>query len=99
MSLLSKKHDVIAVRLSDPSEKILPFTGLVQLRDPETGARITVPGGSRAYRKAYRSFWEAYHLFWERECRRRRVDTLSISTNDDPVLKLMHYFQGRKKRR
>lgn len=98
MSLLSKKHDVIAVRLSDPSEKVLPFTGLVQLRDPETGERITVPGSNRNYRKTYRSFWEAYHLFWERECRRRRVGTLTISTNDDPVVKLMQYFLGRKKR-
>lgn len=99
MSLLAKKHDVIAVKISDPSEKIFPFTGMVRLRDPETGARMTVPGGSRTFRHNYRAFWDAYHLFWQRECRRRRVDTLTISTNDDPVEKLVQFFQGRRRRR
>lgn len=99
MSLLSKKHDVIAVKISDPSEKVFPFTGLVQLQDPETGDRLTVPGGFLKYRRKYRAFWDAYHLFWERECRRRQIGTLTIGTNEDPVLKLMEYFKGRRKRR
>jgi uncharacterized protein (DUF58 family) len=99
ISLLAKKHDVIAVKISDPSEKIFPFTGMVRLRDPETGARMTVPGGSRTFRHNYRAFWDAYHLFWQRECRRRRVDTLTIGTNDDPVEKLVQFFQERRRRR
>ncbi|HKK65986.1 MAG TPA: DUF58 domain-containing protein [Clostridia bacterium] len=99
MSLLSKKHDVIAVKITDPSEKVFPFTGMVQLIDPETGARMKAPGASRKFRHSYREFWDAYHLLWQRECRRRGVDTLSISTNDDPVVKLMQFFQSRRKRR
>lgn len=99
MSLLSKKHDVIAVKITDPSEKVFPFTGMVQLIDPETGARMKAPGGSRKFRHSYREFWDAYHLLWQRECRRRGVDTLSMSTNDDPVVKLMQFFQSRRRRR
>jgi uncharacterized protein (DUF58 family) len=99
MSLLAKKHDVIAVKITDPSEKVFPFTGLVQLLDPETGARMRAPGGSRRFRHSYREFWDAYHLLWQRECRRRGVDTLSMSTNDDPVLKLMQFFEKRRRRR
>lgn len=99
MSLLAKKHDVIAVKITDPSEKVFPFTGLVQLLDPETGARMRAPGGSRKFRHSYREFWDAYHLLWQRECRRRGVDTLSMSTNDDPVVKLMQFFEARRRRR
>lgn len=99
MSLLAKKHDVIAVKITDPSEKVFPFTGLVQLLDPESGARMQAPGGSPKFRHKYREFWDAYHLLWQRECRRRGVDTLTMSTNDDPVVKLMQFFQSRRHRR
>ncbi len=99
LSLLAKKHDVIAVKITDPSEKVFPLSGLAELIDPETGASMHAPGGIPRFRRRYREFWDAHHLFWERECRRRGVTTLSLSTDDDPVATLLRFFARRKKRR
>ena len=41
------KHDLIAVRTSDPREQIWPAVGLVQLEDAETGRQVLIDTGSR----------------------------------------------------
>jgi uncharacterized protein (DUF58 family) len=99
LSLLAKKHDVIAVKITDPSEKVFPLSGLAELIDPETGATLHAAGSVPTFRRRYREFWDSHHLFWQRECRRRGVTTLTVSTNDDPVAKLLRFFARRKKRR
>ncbi len=39
LRIISRKHDVIAVEVSDPREETLPDSGLIKLRDAETGTR------------------------------------------------------------
>lgn len=38
LTLLTRRHDVTAVRVTDPSENTLPKVGLVEIQDPESGA-------------------------------------------------------------
>lgn len=99
LSLLAKKHDVIAVKITDPSEKVFPLSGLAELVDPETGSTLHAAGSLPKFRRRYREFWNSHHLLWERECLRRGVAPLSISTNDDPVMSLLRFFDRRRKRR
>src|SRR5437868_4199927 len=42
LKLLAQRHDVVAVTLEDPSERVLPDIGLVRLVDPETGDALDV---------------------------------------------------------
>jgi uncharacterized protein (DUF58 family) len=98
LSLLARRHDVIAVRISDPMDVEYPRTGLVQLEDPETGHTILASGLSRKFRKQYREYWEVQRLQWQRDCRRRGIATLEVSTEDDPVARLMAFFRRRKPR-
>src|SRR6185369_15750381 len=42
LKLLAQRHDVVAVTLEDPSERILPDIGLVRLVDPETGETLNI---------------------------------------------------------
>lgn len=98
LTLLSKKHDVIAVKIGDPQDQEFPGTGLLYLQDPETGITVPSLGMSKGFRKEHRGFWETQELTWRRECRRRGIDTLSLSTADDPVVKLVEYFNRRKRR-
>ena len=44
LALLSRKHDVIAIRLTDPLDGDFPPTGLLELEDPESGDSFTVWG-------------------------------------------------------
>src|SRR5579884_3416216 len=48
-----RRHDLVAVRISDPREEDLPPLGLLELEDAETGERVLLDTGSRAVRTAY----------------------------------------------
>lgn len=99
LTVLSSKHDVIAIRITDPVDRKYPVSGLVQLQDPETGESILGFGQSKKFREEYAEFWEIERLNWINGCRRIGVDTLEISTEDDVAVKLMEYFNRRNKRR
>ena len=98
LSVLGRKHDVIAVKITDPSEFEVPGSGFVELMDPETGYTIRGKTGSKKFRKEYRNFWEMQDIYWRRQCRRRSIDSLVVDTEDDPVEKLLAFFDRRKKR-
>lgn len=95
---LSRKHDCIAVKIYDPVDFDFPPVGLVELEDPESGTVILSEGVSKSFQKKYNRFFERHHLEWQRECRKRGVETLEISTSDDPGAKLVRFFQRRKRR-
>jgi uncharacterized protein (DUF58 family) len=95
LTLLSRKHDVIAVRIVDPLDEAYPRTGLVHLQDPETGETLLASGRSRAFRNQYTEFWANQRRQWLRECHRRGIDTLEIRTDQDPAQKLVEFFRRR----
>ncbi len=47
-----RRHDLIALRITDPREEELPSVGLLELEDAETGDRLLLDTGSRAVRDA-----------------------------------------------
>ncbi len=98
MSMLGRKHDLIAVKVTDPSDRKIPPTGLLELQDAESGRITSSFGFSSRYRKEYRDFWHTEHIFWQRECRRRGIDTIVIDTEDDPAKALLSFFRRRKGR-
>ncbi len=99
LTVLSSKHDVIAIRITDPVDRKYPKSGLVKLKDPETGETIIGYGQSKRFREEYAEFWEIERLSWLNGCRHVGVDTLEISTEEDVASKLMEYFERRNKRR
>ena len=48
----NRKHDVIAVLVTDPAELAMPDVGLVALRDAERGTTRVVDTGSRSFRES-----------------------------------------------
>ncbi len=97
LSLLSRRHDVIAVRIVDPVDELYPETGLFRLEDPETGRSILAPGRSQRFRREYHDYWRMERRQWRRECRRRGVATLEVDTDEDPAVKLLRFFQRRRR--
>lgn len=98
LTLLAHRHDVIAVRVVDPLDEEYPDSGLVQLEDPETQRVILGAGGLRSYRRQYQEFWQLHARQWMRECHRRRIPTLEVRTDEDPAVKLIHFFRNRSRR-
>ncbi|WP_245584636.1 DUF58 domain-containing protein [Spirochaeta cellobiosiphila] len=96
LTLLARKHDVIAIRITDPIEEDFPPVGAVSLVDPESGHSLFSWGRNRKFCKEYHDYWALNTINWQRECRKRRVDTMILSTADDPAQKLIQFFEHRR---
>lgn len=99
MALLAHKHDVIALRIKDKLDTRYPSSGLFELRDTETERIIYGQGYSKNFREDYKFFGEAQEKIWVSACRKRGVEPLTISTEDDPLQRLAGFFSRRKERR
>ncbi len=97
LSLLSKKHDVIAIRVWDDNDISFPSVGLVTLKDPEDDSEIYSYGASEEFRNNYRRFWMAKYRRWRKNCLIRGVNILEINTSMDIGAELFKFFKRRKK--
>jgi uncharacterized protein (DUF58 family) len=93
---LARRHDAVAVRLSDRSDLDLPRAGSFFVADPETGAELWLPLGSRSFRDRWRAIGAARRKDCLETCARARASVLEIDTSDDPALKLLEFFERRR---
>jgi len=97
LTLLARKHDVIAVSLFDRRERELPRIGLAELQDRETGRRQLFHGGSRKLREEYREFWDLHYYQLVEHCRANGIDYVEIESGDDPLERILQFFKRRKR--
>ncbi|MEZ5300148.1 MAG: DUF58 domain-containing protein [Verrucomicrobiales bacterium] len=95
LKVASIKHDVVAVQISDPAERELPDTAALPLADAETGEPL-------AYRRDLRYAYAKAHADWQAKLRgalkRRGVDHIPLSTDEDYLSALHAFFSGRSAR-
>lgn len=98
LAVTRKRHDLIAVVLTDPLESSIPSCGLVSMEDPETRDTVLVDTFSSAVREAYKL--AALDRLAQRDTllRSRGVDQIVISTAEDYAEKLVAFFAGRRRR-
>jgi len=99
LRVVSKRHDVVAVSITDAAEEALPDVGVLAVVDPETGREIAIDTGSAAMRALYTS-----HVAREREARRRlfrrlAVDEIEVRTDQSYVRPLLSFFRRRERQR
>jgi uncharacterized protein (DUF58 family) len=99
LSMVGRRHDLIAMQLYDPRERELPPVGLMQLRDPETGARRLIDTSDRRVRQAYEEAARARQATLERDMRRAGCDIVSFDVTQPVVDPLQRFFLRRGKRR
>jgi len=95
---LCSKHDVIAIRISDPLDENLPDLGLITMRDPETGLQVAAPTGSASFREAWSQWHKERTEQWQNQCRRSGAACLTLPVNADPATALTRFFGGRSGR-
>jgi uncharacterized protein (DUF58 family) len=96
LGILSRRHDVLAVRIISPADNELPKAGYVPFVDPESGIRASFPTGSAAFREHWARENRESVSRWEHVCVRRGVSSLLLSTEDDAVRELSRFISGRK---
>lgn len=99
MRMASRKHDVIAVLITDPHERELPNIGLVTLSDPETGRVSEYDTGSTAFRKAFAAQSRRRIEDLERNFRSAKIDFIHVDSAGSVVDPLARFFHMREKRR
>jgi uncharacterized protein (DUF58 family) len=98
LSLLNKRHDVIAVSVRDRAEIALPGAGLIEFADAETGQIILVDTSSRRFRNQYSNTSAQRFDELKSMLRTIDVDCISISTDKPYIQDLVRFFHMRHRR-
>ena len=94
----NRKHDVVAVLVTDPRELELPPIGLVALRDAESGATRLYDTASSAFRSEMKRQAAERVSSLEHRLRSSGIDFIHIDASGSVVDPLVHFFRMREKR-
>ena len=97
LKLLAKKHDVIAIRVTDKAEKELPKAGLIYFSDPETGRRVAINTNSKKIRREYHNLIMKEEEDLKEKFKRSRIDFINLQTDQNYVKELLKFFKLRIK--
>ncbi len=95
MMIANSKHDLVALRISDPLEDALPNVGLIRMLDAETNQEFWVDTARAKNRELYRQWRDELAKYFSKSVTRSGVDTVDIRTNEDYVIPLMKMFKMR----
>ncbi|MCB1184512.1 DUF58 domain-containing protein [bacterium] len=99
LSVLGRRHDVVAVRVRDPRETALPDVGLVQWVDAETGREVMIDTGAAATGSRLAARVAAHDGALSRLLAGRGIDTVDIDVTGSYVDPLRRFFLAREGRR
>ena len=95
LKIATSRHDIIALKVSDPREREMPDVGIVELQDAETGRKVWVDTSSSEVRRHYTEAWAEREAKCLDMLRHNRIDVADISTNSDYVAELIKLFKQR----
>jgi uncharacterized protein (DUF58 family) len=98
LQIANKKHDIVAITITDPREVRLPSVGFVELEDAETGEVVLVDTSSVDLRGLFENKSEETKLDREKLFRAMNVDYIDISTDKPYAEPLIKFFRMRAKR-
>jgi uncharacterized protein (DUF58 family) len=98
LGVLARRHDLIAVTVSDPRESVLPDVGLLEIQDAESGETVVIDTGNKEVRKNYEQFAREKHERLNNLFKSFGVDHIQLFTDRDYVLDLVKFFRKRMKK-
>jgi uncharacterized protein (DUF58 family) len=96
---LAQRHDVVAITVEDPSERVLPDIGLVRFVDPETGNTIDVDTSDSDVRKRFAAATAEETAARQKLLRRLAIDEIVVRTDGGYVEPLLRFFRNRATRK
>ncbi|MDI9430149.1 MAG: DUF58 domain-containing protein [Planctomycetota bacterium] len=98
LSLLNKRHDVIAVPVRDRVEIAMPAVGLIEVQDAETGQIMLVDTSSKRFRAQYGDHSSRRFNELKNTLRSINVDLIPIATDKPYINDLIQFFHMRHRR-
>lgn len=99
LPLLSRRHELVAIRLWDPREVELPDAGIIVMEDAETGDQLFVDTSDPVFRRRFSEVVQAREERLQANVTRAGVDLHAISTEEDLLRALVRMTELRKRRR
>lgn len=98
LAQLTRRHEVIAVRVYDPLEVALPDLGLLVLQDAETGEQMFVDTRDKGFRRRFEVQAEQREQALREALGEAGVDCLELATDERLDEALLNFAKLRKRR-
>jgi len=98
LAIANKRHDLIAVTVSDIREQILPDVGILELRDAESGREIYIDTTNPLSRRRYEEDALSRIKVRQKLFRSIGLDNVSVSTDMPYEKELIRFFRERELR-
>ena len=95
MTIANRKHDLVAIQVYDRRLASMPKIGLVRFRDAESGEEMYIDTSSSKVQQYQREWWKGQVDRLNEAFNKSRVDSVSISTDQDYVKALLNLFAKR----
>jgi uncharacterized protein (DUF58 family) len=95
----NRRHDVVAVQITDPFELELPALGRLVLKDAETGEVVEIHTGDARRRGAFAERQAKAQADTARLFRSAGIDSIQLRTDQPYGSALAQFFEAREKRR
>ena len=96
---LSRKHELILIRLFHPNEVFRMGTGTIPVLEIETNTQRWLNAGDVGYRRQLNESFEQIETRLADLCRRNKIDFLSVNTQEDYIPVLERFFKSRTQTR
>jgi len=98
LSLLARRHEVVALRIVDPAETELPDAGVMVMQDAETGEQLFVDTSDPGFRERFTQAAARREEMIAACARQAAIDLHAIGTDDDLVRAIVEIARTRKQR-
>jgi len=98
LRIANKRHDIIAITVTDPRETELSDSGFIEFEDSETGEILLVDTRDSKTRKSFKAMNRKREEDRKALFRSVNVDEINITTNESYVDPIMKFFRKREKR-
>ena len=95
LKIANRKHDLVSIQVYDKLSTELKPLGLMKVNDPETGVDQWIDTSSKKVRETYRKWWTNQQAEMDLAFKQSKVDSISVSTDDDYVKLLLMLFKKR----
>ncbi len=98
LQVSNRRHDLIAMIISDPREHTLPDVGWLTIEDAESGAQVELDTSDPSVRRGYAELAADRRKTLNKAIRSAGVDLLDLSTDQSYVPPLLNFFGNRRRR-
>jgi uncharacterized protein (DUF58 family) len=97
LKIANKKHDIVALKIYDEREHILPNVGMIRIKDAETGEVKWIDTSDEKVRKLYALNAKQYNEKLNTLFMKSGVDFTEIATHQPYIKPLINLFKKRER--